>query len=32
MSSPAMVVDGMVKVRGQVPSEQDLAELLSGKS
>lgn len=31
MSTPAMVVDGVVKVQGQVPTEEALAALLSGK-
>ncbi len=31
MSTPAMVVDGVVKVQGQVPTEEALVALLSGK-
>ena len=30
MSTPAMVVDGVVKVQGQIPSIEALAALLSG--
>ena len=30
MSTPAMVVDGVVKVQGQVPSVEALAALLGG--
>jgi small redox-active disulfide protein 2 len=32
MSTPAMVVDGVVKVQGQIPSVEALATLLGGKS
>ena len=32
MSTPAMVVDGVVKVQGQVPSIEALAALLGGKN
>lgn len=31
MSTPAMVVDGVLKVQGQIPSVEALAELLGGK-
>jgi small redox-active disulfide protein 2 len=31
MSTPAMVVDGVVKVQGQVPTEEALAAMLGGK-
>lgn len=31
MSTPAMVVDGVVKVQGQIPSIEALATLLGGK-
>jgi small redox-active disulfide protein 2 len=30
MSTPAMVVDGVVKVQGQIPSVEALATLLGG--
>lgn len=30
MSTPAMVVDGLVKVQGQIPSVEALATLLGG--
>jgi len=30
MSTPAMVVDGVVKVQGQIPSVEALAGLLAG--
>jgi small redox-active disulfide protein 2 len=32
MSTPAMVVDGVVKVQGQIPSVEALATLLGGKN
>ena len=32
MSTPAMVVDGVVKVQGQIPTVEALAKLLSGKN
>jgi small redox-active disulfide protein 2 len=31
MSTPAMVVDGVVKVQGQVPTEEALVAILGGK-
>ena len=32
MSTPAMVVDGVVKVQGQIPSVEALVTLLGGKN
>ncbi len=32
MSTPAMVVDGVVKVQGQLPSIEALAALLGGRN
>jgi len=29
MSTPAVVIDGVVKIKGRVPSESELIELLS---
>jgi small redox-active disulfide protein 2 len=31
LSTPAMVVDGVVKVQGQIPTVEALAALLAGK-